>query len=128
MGRANAKSGRSVVLERVIRAHFAAMLEWMRFADEQIMANTPLVVIETLRYSMKHPKRRALHEFMLEVLDAKQLRHILKLMSTSHSVIQYNAMLLCSNVIDFDPKTARMCAAMGATALLEAYKRQKIVG
>ena len=67
------------------------LLEWMQFGDEQITANTPLVIIECLRYSMRHPKRRALHQQMLDVLSVEQLKAILKLMSTTHHVIQYNA-------------------------------------
>ena len=52
------------------------LLEWMQFGDEQITANTPLVITECLRYPM---------------LSVEQLKAILKLMSTTHHVIQYNA-------------------------------------
>lgn len=107
-----AKTKRCVVLDWLIELHFGGMLDWMLFADEQIMANTPLLIIESLRYSMRHPKWCALHQHMLDVLSLQQLKAILKLMSTTHHVIQFNAMLLTSNVIDFDPQTARMCAAV----------------
>merc|ERR1712130_511716 len=109
-------------MELMIKKYFNSLCEWLSYSDEQIMANAPLTMCEFVKYSIKFKKAKKVHRAIEKALTPKRLKAILKLMTTNHHAIQYNAMLLMANIIDFDKQIANICSAIGATAMLKSYK------
>ena len=116
----------SFIMESMIKKYFADFLEWLRYNDLQVLANTPLVVRQLIQYSvnMKGAKERpAYYKLVKKCLTLKVLQDIVKLMKTPHEVIQYNSCLLMSTLTEMDEEMLATCKAMGAVDLLEAFKR-----
>ena len=118
----------SYIMEGMIKKYFADFLEWMRYNDLQVLANTPLVVRQLIQYSvnMKGPRERPqYYKLVKKCLTLKVLQDIVKLMKTPHEVIQYNSCLLMSTLTEMDDEMLATCKAMGAVDLLEQFKRMQ---
>lgn len=118
----------SYIMEGMIKKYFADFLEWMRYNDLQVLANTPLVVRQLIQYAinMKAPRERpAYYKLVKKCLTLKVLQDIVKLMKTPHEVIQYNSCLLMSTLTEMDDEMLATCKAIGAVDLLEQFKRMQ---
>eukprot|EP01084_Bolivina_argentea_P100009 179670_1 len=117
------RKDKSYILELMIKKYLDGICEWMSYGDEQIMANVTLVICEFLKYSMRNNRTKKKH--IKKALTRQRLKDCAKLMTTKHHVIQYNAMLLMANIIDFDRELATIATGIGAARLLECYKKSK---
>merc|ERR1712087_45088 len=108
------------------QALFCNFVEWLKYNDLQVMANTPLVVRQLVQYAvnMKGKKERPAYlKLVKKCLTLKVLQDVVKLMKTPHEVIQYNSCLLMSAIVEMDNEMNATCKAMGAVEILEAFKR-----
>eukprot|EP00484_Ammonia_sp_Unknown_P022935 CAMPEP_0197036504 /NCGR_PEP_ID=MMETSP1384-20130603/13984_1 /TAXON_ID=29189 /ORGANISM="Ammonia sp." /LENGTH=1020 /DNA_ID=CAMNT_0042466689 /DNA_START=36 /DNA_END=3098 /DNA_ORIENTATION=+ len=116
----------SYLMEMITRRYFAEICDWLKYNDLQVLANTPLVVRQMVIYAVNMKSARP-NNFKLvkQLLTIQRLKDMMKLMQAPHEVIQYNACLLMATCQEADNELAATCQAMGATTILEGYKRMR---
>lgn len=116
----------SYIFELIIGKYFNDMMDWLKYNDLQVLANTPLVIRQCIIYSCNMEKERPLvKKYLKKVLTLERLKVIMRLMKAPHDVIQYNACLLMATINEFDKEMGATCEAMGAVAILEGFNRMQ---
>merc|ERR1719273_1146860 len=107
----------SYIMESIIKRYFAKFVEWLKYNDLQVMANTPLVVRQLVLYAvnMKGKKERPAYlKLVKKCLTLKVLQDVVKLMKTPHEVIQYNSCLLMATLTEMDAPDGEILASCKA--------------
>jgi len=117
----------SYILEGMLQKYLVEILEWLKYNDLQVVANTPLVVRQFMLYAINMSTERPhVKRAVKNALTVARLQDIKRLMAAPHQVVQYNACLLMSTCQEFDDEMTATVKTIGADEILKGFQRMQM--